>query len=98
MATYRTRPAADAARLVAEGAQLVDVREDIEWASGSLPGAIHIPLGQLPDRLGELDPHRTVALLCRAGSRSAVAATFLAQHGFDDVVNLEGGLLAAARR
>ena len=92
---HREVPVADYEALVAGGAQLVDVREPDEVAAGSLPGAVNIPLGELPDRVGELDPGRGVALLCRSGARSGRAAEFLAANGFSDVVNLTGGMLAA---
>lgn len=80
---------------VGEDGQLIDVREPDEVAGGTLPGAINIPLGELPDRVDELDPTRTVVLLCRSGARSAMAAEFLTSRGFDDVVNLAGGMLEA---
>ena len=55
--THRDHPVADY-RSVMDGAQLVDVREPNEVATGTLPGAINIPLGELPNRVGELDPTR----------------------------------------
>ena len=76
--------------------QLIDVREPEEVAGGTLPGAVNIPLGDLPARVGELDPSRRVVLLCRSGGRSAQAAEFLAASGFGDVVNLVGGMLGWA--
>ncbi len=94
MPAYRERPSSEAAEAVAEGAQLVDVREAHEWEQGSLPGAIHIPLGDLADRVGDLDRSRPVALLCRSGGRSGRAAEILVASGFDDVTNLTGGLMA----
>ncbi|NIR38344.1 MAG: rhodanese-like domain-containing protein [Actinobacteria bacterium] len=78
-----------------ETGQLIDVREPDEVATGTLPGAINIPLAELPGRIDELDRSRTVVLLCRSGGRSAMAAEFLTNQGFDDVVNLAGGMLAA---
>ena len=53
----------------------VDVREDDEWALGRAAGAQHLPLGQLPDRLEELDPDTDYYVICRTGGRSARAAT-----------------------
>ncbi len=91
---HREVPITEAATLAAEGAQLVDVREANEVAMGMLEGAIHIPLGQIPDRKGELDPTRCVALICRSGGRSGQAATYLSANGFDDVVNLTGGMMS----
>ncbi len=94
MTNYREEPVERAGDLVAAGYQLIDVREDDEWAGGSLPGAVHIPLGDVPDRLAEIDPARPVALLCRVGGRSGRAAEYLAGQGYSEVVNLTGGLLA----
>lgn len=74
--------------------QLVDVREASEVAAGTIPGAINIPLAEIPFRLRELDPGRPVVLLCRSGARSAQAARFLVAQGFTDVINLHGGMLA----
>ena len=59
-----------------------------------MPNSIFIPLGQLPDRIGELDPNRPVALLCRSGGRSGKAAEFLMANGFSDVTNLAGGMMS----
>jgi rhodanese-related sulfurtransferase len=92
--TYTNAPVDDHREVVGSAGQLIDVREPVEFAEGTLPGAINIPLGELPDRLAELDQNRRVVLLCRSGGRSANAAQFLATSGFEDVVNLEGGLLA----
>lgn len=91
---YREHPATDHAAVVTADAQLIDVREPDEVAARALPGAVNIPLGDLPVRVGELDPSRRVVLLCRSGARSASAAEFLAATGFSDVINLAGGMLA----
>lgn len=90
----REHPVADYRSLLTDGAQIVDVRETVEVASGTLPGAVNIPLGELPQRAGELDPARRVLLLCRSGNRSGHAARWLAAQGFSDVVNLAGGMMA----
>jgi len=74
-------------------AQLVDVREDAEVAQGRIPGTIHIPLGQLPARLAELDRTRPVIAICRSGNRSGRATQFLTQAGYD-CDNMAGGMLA----
>jgi rhodanese-related sulfurtransferase len=94
MSGYREVPVADLLSAVGVDGQLVDVREPMEVAAGTLPGAINIPLGELPDRLHELDRRRPVVLLCRSGARSMQAARYLTANGFGDVVNLSGGLLA----
>lgn len=96
MIAYRTAPVAHHATLVASGAQLVDVREPDEVATGMLPNAVNIPLGELMTSLHRLDRTRTVALVCRSGNRSATGATLLVDAGFTDVVNLAGGMLALA--
>jgi rhodanese-related sulfurtransferase len=73
---------------------LIDVREDSEYAEGHIPGAVLIPLGQIPDRLGEIPQDKTVIAVCRSGNRSSQAANFLRQQGFDNVHNMQGGMLA----
>ena len=72
--------------------ELLDVREPYEWAIARLPGARHIPLGTLPDRLRELDPARETIVYCKSGMRSMAAATQLAAAGFASVANLTGGI------
>jgi rhodanese-related sulfurtransferase len=71
--------------------QVLDVREDREWLAGRIEEALHIPLGDLPGRLGELDRTRPVVAVCRSGNRSGRAAEFLARAGIS-AHNLEGGL------
>jgi rhodanese-related sulfurtransferase len=72
--------------------QLVDVREDEELALVRLEGALHIPLGDLAQRAGELDPDLPTVCICHHGVRSAGAAQLLAQRGFEVVYNLSGGI------
>lgn len=71
------------------GAQIVDVRETWEYEQGHLPGAVNIPLGQLPERTSELEP--PVVLVCASGNRSGQAAQYLSEQGYDEVGNLMGG-------
>ena len=92
--TVREHHVTGYADLMDRDTQLVDVREPAELRGGTLPGAVNIPLGDLPARIHELDPDRRVLLLCRSGNRSGYAARMLAQHGFRDVVNLTGGMAA----
>jgi adenylyltransferase/sulfurtransferase len=75
---------------------IVDVREPHEWDIANLGafGARLIPLGDLSDRLGELDPERETVLLCRSGKRSARALLQLRDAGFTRLWNLDGGILA----
>ena len=77
---------------------LLDVREEWETTLASAPsGILHIPMGQVADRLGELDPHRATVVICRSGGRSAEVARFLSSQGFGSVYNLTGGILAWSR-
>ena len=73
--------------------QLLDVREDDEWAAGRIDGAVHIPLGELPARIGELDRDRPVATVCRSGGRAGRAAELLTQAGVSAEV-MDGGMTA----
>ena len=75
---------------------LLDVREDWELSVASVPNVVHIPMGQVADRLQELDRSREVVVLCRSGRRSLEVAKFLQQNGFK-AVNLAGGILAWSR-
>jgi rhodanese-related sulfurtransferase len=79
-------------QLVRSGAVLLDVRQPEEWSAGHAPGALHVPLGDLALRLGDLPPG-TVVVVCRSGGRSAVAAQALASTG-RDARNLAGGMQA----
>lgn len=76
-----------------ESPTLLDVREVGEWAEGHIAGAKHIPLGQLLDRLQELDPAAETIVVCRSGNRSGLACELLSERGYR-VVNMTGGLLA----
>jgi hydroxyacylglutathione hydrolase len=71
--------------------QIVDVRSPEEWSRGHLPGAIHIPLAMLPDRVGDLDGSVPVVLHCQGGGRSSIATSFLQSRGATNVSNLAGG-------
>jgi rhodanese-related sulfurtransferase len=73
----------EAQRLVAGGAQLVDVRAEHEWEAGHIAGATHIPLDELPRRAGEIDKERPVVLYCRGGNRSSMATAALTEAGYD---------------
>ncbi|MFM8982350.1 MAG: ThiF family adenylyltransferase, partial [Spartobacteria bacterium] len=77
---------------------LVDVREPFEWDIARIPGAILIPLGELPSRLSELDPADDLVIQCKSGGRSANAVQFLQAHGFSKVSNLAGGIHAWSDR
>lgn len=80
---------------VPEGAYVVDVREDDEWVAGHIEGALHIPLGDVPVRYGEIDADTPVYVICRAGGRSSRAVAWLSQNGVD-ALNVDGGMGAWA--
>lgn len=81
---------------MAQKAIIVDVREDSEWNEQHIPGAIHIPLAQLNERLAELKQYRDVPVItqCRTGGRSAQAFDVLKAAGFSKVYNMDGGIIA----
>jgi rhodanese-related sulfurtransferase len=72
--------------------QVIDVREDWEWAQGHIAGAVHIPLSELPWRLGEIDVARAAAFICHLGGRSELATRFARQHGLSRAANVPGGM------
>jgi len=80
----------EARKLLDEGAQLVDVRADHEWEVGRIAGAAHVPLPELPQRLGEIDKDRPVVVYCRGGNRSTMATDALAEAGYDAAKLSEG--------
>lgn len=73
--------------LLREGAQLVDVRSPGEFAGGNVPGSINLPLDEIEQRSGELDPQRWVVVFCASGTRSALARLKLKRLGFGKVLN-----------
>jgi molybdopterin/thiamine biosynthesis adenylyltransferase/rhodanese-related sulfurtransferase/molybdopterin converting factor small subunit len=73
---------------------IVDVREPHEYAIARIPGTKLIPLGQIVERSGELDPNAEIILHCRSGKRSADALNQLKARGFKNLKNLVGGVLA----
>ena len=77
---------------------LLDVREAWELEIARLADAVHIPMGQVPDRLGELPRDRDIVVMCHAGGRSARVCQFLQQQGYTRVWNLAGGILAWAEQ
>jgi adenylyltransferase/sulfurtransferase len=77
---------------------LLDVREPHEYQICRIPGSVLIPLGDLPKRVGELDPASEIVAHCKMGGRSAKAVEFLRQAGFRKVRNMKGGILAWSDR
>lgn len=77
---------------------VLDVREPVELQAASVRPQgfelLHIPMNQIPARLGELQPDRPTACLCHHGMRSLQVALFLERNGFDEVANIAGGIEA----
>jgi rhodanese-related sulfurtransferase len=76
-------------------AVILDVREPEEWAAGHVEGATHVPLGEVPQRLGELPDADPLYVICRSGNRSGRAVAWLGQQGVE-TVNVAGGMRAWA--
>jgi rhodanese-related sulfurtransferase len=86
------------ARLLRDGSvRLLDVREDWEYRRGHVPGALHIPLGQLAHRVAELERGTAIAVICQSGHRSLGATDFLLARGFAGAASVAGGTIAWAR-
>lgn len=91
------------ADLTASETVLLDVREPAEWAAGHIAGALHVPMGRVPQQLqfdpGPLTPDASIVVVCKVGGRSAHVTAWLRQQGYD-AANLDGGMLAwaAAKR
>jgi hydroxyacylglutathione hydrolase len=81
-----------------DGLLVLDVRDPDEFAEGHIPGSVHIPYGELPERLGELPTDRPIATVCSGGKRSGLAASILQREGFDDVVHVAHGGVGSWRR
>lgn len=74
-----------------EAPLVLDVRRDGEFAAGHIPGSLHIPFGDLPERLGELPRDQPIATICKGGKRSGLAASILQREGFDGVLHVARG-------
>jgi hydroxyacylglutathione hydrolase len=89
--------ATTAPRILGGHVTVVDVRNESEWAAGHLPGALHIPLGHLEERRGEIPRDRPIVVQCQSGGRSAIAASLLQRAGIEAPMNLLGGFSAWER-
>ncbi|MGJ0486483.1 MAG: rhodanese-like domain-containing protein [Methylomicrobium sp.] len=89
-----TLSATDLKDRLAQGEELflLDVREPQEYHYAKINGSTLIPLQQIPERIGELDPKRNIVVICHHGMRSMQAAAYLAHHGFANILNLQGGI------
>ena len=71
---------------------LLDVREPDEWEAGHAPGAHHVPMMEIPARMGEVPTDAEVVVVCRSGGRSGQVVSYLMGNGWDNVRNLDGGM------
>lgn len=78
-----------------ESVVLLDVRENDEWQRGHATGAKHIPMGEVPARIAEIDPDAKLFVVCHLGGRSMRVAQYLLQHGYAPI-NVDGGMQAWA--
>lgn len=74
-----------------DGWLILDCREPIEWAQGRIPGSLHIPMNEIPGRMGELQRDQEILVVCAHGVRSLMVAGFLKRNGFS-AASLRGGL------
>lgn len=77
--------------------QLIDVRSPAEVAQGGIRGSENMPLHLLPIKAADISKDRPAVFICRSGARSAQACAFLAARGYEQVINLRGGVIAWAR-
>lgn len=88
----------DRLRKGGESPLLLDVREAVEVGICAIPESLHIPMGSLPSRVGELPKHQDIIVVCHHGGRSAQVTMWLRSQGFSRATNLSGGVDAWARR
>lgn len=89
-------PAEFKAKMALPNVQIVDVRTDAEVAEGMLPGAVQMNINDRDNfiaKTANLDPNRPVLIYCRSGNRSGKAADYLAENGFKEIYDLEGGYM-----
>jgi rhodanese-related sulfurtransferase len=95
MSTIEQVPAPEWSKwLEANQGILLDVREPHEWALGTLPDAVRISMGDIPDNVGELTGEKAVLVVCRSGARSEQVAVYLSMNGLTTVANMAGGMKA----
>lgn len=92
---FRNISGEEAVRKISGGDTMVlDVRTPREYEKSHIPGAVLIPLQQLQERCGEMDPHKEILVICAAGMRSQQACRYLSQQGFQNLMNISGGMSA----
>jgi rhodanese-related sulfurtransferase len=85
----------EAKRIIESGAQIIDVRTDVEYEAGHIPDSRHIPLSDVQRESANLDREKPVIIYCRTGNRSGPAAEAFAASGWD-AHSIEGGMTAWA--
>lgn len=80
-----------------EPLRLIDIRSEAEVMHGVLPRSEHLPMHLIPLRMNEFPKNEELVLYCRSGARSYHACAYLAQQGFENVLNLRGGIIGWAR-
>ena len=81
-----------ARRDAGEPLTLIDIREDWEVGLASVPDALNIPMNDIPDALARIPKEQPVVILCHSGGRSSQVAMWLAMQGFNNILNLTGGI------
>lgn len=81
-----------------EDIHLMDIRSEAEVVAGMLPSSIHLPMHLIPLKIQEFSPEKEIVLYCRSGARSYHACQYLMQQGYDNVINLRGGIIDWARQ
>ena len=95
MSTIENVPAPEWEAWVADNeGRILDIREPFEWEQGTLPGATLISMGEIPERISELDREDALLVVCRSGGRSQQVAMYLASNGYEKVANMAGGMKA----
>jgi rhodanese-related sulfurtransferase len=75
-----------------KGALYLDVRTPMEFSSNHIKGFKNIPVDQVPQRLGEIPKDKEIVVICQSGARSSSAVRFLKQNGYENVINVSGGM------
>jgi phage shock protein E len=84
---FGSAPVQDLSKLIKEGAMLVDVRSAGEFAEGSVPGAVNIPVETIASNINRFKNKSHIIVFCRSGNRSGMAKTILQQKGITEVTN-----------
>ena len=92
----KSRPGLAELKENGETIRVIDIRQPAELNSGIIPGAEALPMHIIPLRISEFKHDEKLIMVCRSGARSAQACMFLQQHGYENVLNLRGGMMAWA--